>query len=80
MASWSAFRSLYERPILTGVRWASKKAAGSTRNGRKSAGRRLGLKCSDGESVIPGNIIVRQRGTAFHPGANASSFAFTPAN
>jgi hypothetical protein len=67
MASWTAFRSLYERPILTGegiidlptkvfetyvpagVRWASKKAAGSTRNGRKSAGRRLGLKCSDGE-------------------------------
>ena len=51
---------------------AHKKAGGSTRNGRDSAGRRLGVKKFGGESVIPGNIIVRQRGTKFHPGANVS--------
>ena len=49
---------------------AHKKAGGSSRNGRDSAGRRLGVKTFGGESVIPGNIIVRQRGTEFHPGAN----------
>ncbi|MDX2049968.1 MAG: 50S ribosomal protein L27 [Rickettsiaceae bacterium] len=49
---------------------ATKKAGGSSRNGRDSAGRRLGVKKSDGQSVIPGNIIVRQRGTKFHPGPN----------
>lgn len=48
---------------------AHKKAGGSSRNGRDSAGRRLGLKKSGGQSVIPGNIIVRQRGTKWHPGA-----------
>lgn len=47
---------------------AHKKAGGSSRNGRDSAGRRLGLKKSGGQSVIPGNIIVRQRGTKWHPG------------
>jgi len=47
---------------------AHKKAGGSTRNGRDSAGRRLGLKKSGGQAVIPGNIIVRQRGTKYHPG------------
>ena len=47
---------------------AHKKAGGSTRNGRDSAGRRLGIKKFGGESVIPGNIIIRQRGTKFHPG------------
>ncbi|KAL5473015.1 hypothetical protein EMCRGX_G027455 [Ephydatia muelleri] len=52
------------------VRWSSKKAGGSTRNGRKTAGKRLGLKCGDGECVHAGNIIVRQRGTLFYPGAN----------
>ena len=51
---------------------AHKKAGGSTRNGRDSAGRRLGVKKFGGESVIPGNIIVRHRGTKFHPGANVS--------
>ena len=51
---------------------AHKKAGGSTRNGRDSAGRRLGVKKFGGESVIPGNIIVRQRGTKFHPGVNVS--------
>ncbi|MDX1423516.1 MAG: 50S ribosomal protein L27 [Kiloniellales bacterium] len=49
---------------------AHKKAGGSSRNGRDSAGRRLGVKRFGGESVIPGNIIVRQRGTKFHPGQN----------
>ena len=49
---------------------ASKKAAGSTRNGRDSAGRRLGVKRFGGEAVKPGTIIVRQRGTQFHLGRN----------
>ena len=49
---------------------AHKKAGGSSRNGRDSAGRRLGVKKFGGEIVIPGNIIVRQRGTKFHPGEN----------
>jgi len=49
---------------------AHKKAGGSSRNGRDSAGRRLGVKKFGGEAVIPGNIIVRQRGTKFHPGTN----------
>ena len=47
---------------------AHKKAGGSSRNGRDSAGRRLGVKKFGGESVIPGNIILRQRGTKWHPG------------
>ena len=49
---------------------AHKKAAGSSRNGRDSIGRRLGLKKSGGQMVIPGNIILRQRGTKFHIGKN----------
>ena len=51
---------------------AHKKAGGSTRNGRDSAGRRLGIKKFGGELVIPGNIIVMQRGTKFYPGKNVS--------
>jgi large subunit ribosomal protein L27 len=47
---------------------AHKKAGGSSRNGRDSAGRRLGVKKFGGEAVIPGNIIIRQRGTQWHPG------------
>jgi len=47
---------------------ATKKAGGSSRNGRDSAGRRLGVKIYGGQTVIPGNIIVRQRGTKIHPG------------
>ena len=47
---------------------AHKKAGGSSRNGRDSAGRRLGVKLFGGQSAIPGNIIVRQRGTQFHAG------------
>ena len=49
---------------------ATKKAGGSSRNGRDSAGRRLGIKKYSGEIVIPGNIIARQRGTKWHPGEN----------
>ncbi|WP_421704276.1 50S ribosomal protein L27 [Aliiroseovarius sp.] len=49
---------------------AHKKAGGSSRNGRDSAGRRLGVKKFGGQVVIPGNIIVRQRGTKMWPGAN----------
>jgi len=48
---------------------AHKKAGGSSRNGRDSAGRRLGVKLYGGQAAIPGNIIVRQRGTKFWPGA-----------
>ena len=47
---------------------AHKKAGGSSRNGRDSAGRRLGIKKFGGQHVIPGNIIARQRGTKWHPG------------
>jgi len=47
---------------------AHKKAGGSSRNGRDTAGRRLGVKKFGGEAVIAGNIIVRQRGTKWHPG------------
>lgn len=50
---------------------AHKKAAGSTRNGRESEAKRLGVKKFGGESVIPGNIIIRQRGTQYHAGINA---------
>ena len=49
---------------------AHKKAGGSSRNGRDSAGRRLGVKKFGGESVLAGNIIMRQRGTKVHPGYN----------
>jgi len=47
---------------------AHKKAGGSTRNGRDSESKRLGVKRFGGQAVIPGNILVRQRGTHFHPG------------
>lgn len=49
---------------------AHKKAGGSTSNGRDSEGRRLGVKHFGGETVTPGNIIVRQRGTKYYPGEN----------
>ena len=51
---------------------ATKKAGGSSRNGRDSAGRRLGVKRYGGQLVMPGNIIVRQRGTRIHPGDQVS--------
>ena len=47
---------------------AHKKGGGSTRNGRESESKRLGVKIYGGEHIVPGNIIVRQRGTEFHPG------------
>ncbi|GEO82367.1 50S ribosomal protein L27 [Pararhodospirillum oryzae] len=49
---------------------AHKKAGGSSRNGRDSEGRRLGVKKFGGEIVVAGNIILRQRGTKYHPGSN----------
>lgn len=49
---------------------AHKKAGGSTRNGRDSQSKRLGVKKFGGEQVVAGNILVRQRGTRFHPGSN----------
>jgi large subunit ribosomal protein L27 len=50
--------------------FASKKGVGSSRNGRDSIGRRLGVKRGDGQFVLSGNILVRQRGTKIHPGNN----------
>ena len=50
--------------------FAHKKGVGSTKNGRDSESKRLGVKKSDGQNVIAGNIIVRQRGTSIHPGNN----------
>ena len=49
---------------------AHKKAGGSSKNGRDSESKRLGVKRFGGEQVVPGNILVRQRGTHFHPGVN----------
>ncbi len=65
---------------------AQKKAGGSTKNGRDSAGKRLGVKKFGGEKVIPGNIIIRQRGTKFYAGNNVGMgkdytlFALTEGN
>lgn len=50
--------------------FAHKKGVGSSRNGRDSASKRLGIKCADGQFVLAGNILVRQRGTKFHAGNN----------
>ena len=50
--------------------FAHKKGVGSTKNGRDSAAQRLGIKRADGQFVLAGNILVRQRGTNFHPGKN----------
>ena len=50
--------------------FAHKKGMGSTKNGRDSASQRLGAKKGDGQSVIAGNILIRQRGTKVHPGTN----------
>jgi large subunit ribosomal protein L27 len=63
---------------------AHKKAGGSSRNGRDTAGRRLGVKKFGDEAVVAGNIIIRQRGTKWHPGENVGMgkdhtlFALTP--
>lgn len=56
--------------LATPCRFASKKAASSSKNGRKSPGQRLGVKEFEGHQVEVGNILVRQRGTVFHPGVN----------
>ena len=63
---------------------AHKKSGGSSKNGRDTIGKRLGVKKFGGQAVIPGNIIVRQRGTKWHPGKNVglgrdhTIFALTP--
>ncbi len=49
---------------------AHKKAGGSSRNGRDSAGKRLGVKLFGGQTAVAGNVIIRQRGTEYHPGSN----------
>ncbi len=77
-AVWSAGggRSGALAPVLlqqSGVRWATSKSAGSTRNGRDSAGKRLGVKRFGGEVVQPGDIIIRQRGTRYHPVARGET-------
>ena len=65
---------------------AHKKAGGSSRNGRDSAGKRLGVKRFGGQKVLSGNILVRQRGTQWHPGSNVGMgtdhtlFALTEGN
>ena len=56
--------------ILNLQLFAHKKGVGSSRNGRDSASKRLGVKSSDGQTVLAGNILVRQRGTKIHPGNN----------
>lgn len=56
--------------IYTVIRNATKKAGGSTKNGRDSPGKRLGVKKFGAHAVIPGNIIIRQRGLKYHPGQN----------
>src|SRR5215469_164528 len=63
-------RSPRFRQASRGCNMAHKKAGGSSRNGRDSAGQRLGVKKIGGEQISAGNIIVRQRGTQFHPGRN----------
>ncbi len=50
--------------------FAHKKGVGSSKNGRDSESKRLGVKCADGQTVLGGNILVRQRGTKIHPGNN----------
>lgn len=56
--------------ILNITLFAHKKGGGSTKNGRDSESKRLGVKRSDGQAVLAGNILVRQRGTKMHPGVN----------
>ena len=59
---------------------AHKKAGGSTRNGRDSNSKRLGVKRFGGENVLAGNIIVRQRGTQYHPGLTVGAGVITKVN
>ena len=58
--------------------FAHKKGMGSTKNGRDSESKRLGVKRADGQTVLAGNILVRQRGTHFHPGTRTLTPAFVP--
>ena len=78
----SHFAKLWNASLANGfnyqsLRMATKKAAGSSRNGRDSPGQRLGVKKFGGEYVIPGNIILRQRGRNFHSGENTGSYSLS---
>src|SRR5580698_3117288 len=66
----SLLRYSYDARKVWRPAMAHKKAGGSSRNGRDSAGQRLGIKIFGGEQVIAGNVIARQRGTKWHPGRN----------
>lgn len=66
----SCFKPNKASSFYTTIRFATKKAGGSTKNGRDSPGQRLGVKKFGGEYVYPGNIIIRQRGKETHPGNN----------
>ncbi|KAG8992096.1 60S ribosomal protein L27 [Tulasnella sp. 427] len=66
-----------ETSVFGQIRTATKRAGGSTKNGGSSAGRRLGIKKFSDQAVVPGNIIVRQRGTKFHPGPHVSLRAYS---
>mmetsp|Transcript_20582 Transcript_20582/g.46686 ORF Transcript_20582/g.46686 Transcript_20582/m.46686 type:complete len:174 (-) Transcript_20582:50-571(-) len=70
LAPTATTRALLPVGLFQQVRGATKKAGGSSNNGRDSAGRRLGLKIQGGQIARPGNIIARQRGTKWHPGLN----------
>ena len=66
----SVVHNVQSNHLLNPIRTATKKAGGSVRNGRDSVGKRLGVKKFGGEFVIPGNIIIRQRGKKYHNGEN----------
>ncbi|KAK9816264.1 hypothetical protein WJX74_007055 [Apatococcus lobatus] len=70
-SDWQATQSaLSPEPNAQQYRWASKKQGGSTQNGKDSNPKMLGVKLFGGQQCVPGNIIIRQRGTQFHPGTN----------
>ncbi len=75
MSVTTTLKRNYERKDITMIRislqyFAHKKGVGSTKNGRDSESKRLGVKRADGQSVLAGNILLRQRGTHIHPGNN----------
>ena len=71
VTSWACFTAV-QTPFVVPARFASKKAGGSSKNGRDSIGKRLGIKLYGGQFCRAGQIIVRQRGTKCHPGPNVS--------
>ncbi|KAK2078133.1 hypothetical protein QBZ16_004001 [Prototheca wickerhamii] len=85
-SSYVASSEYLSAPAGQQVRWASKKQGGSTQNTKGQNPKNLGIKLYGGQRCIPGNIIVRQRGTEFHPGPNVGMgkdhtlFALIPGN